>query len=201
MTTAPPPGSFGLARIGISPDGEELTLLGQFVAAGQAIIGDGSRYTHAFLVLDDGTVIEGQPGGAVITPLAHYLGRRDVVFCDAPVRNAVREVYGANVYATGLDRHYEGWLRAQIVRAARPLEGTPYSFLDYLALALAHFGIRPKRLRKYLATSKHLICSQLVDEVYRRSGIHLFNDGRLSADVTPGDLDDYRVRNLEGDQP
>ncbi len=40
----------------------------------------------------------------------------------------------------------------------------------------------------YVASSKHMICSQLVDFVYMQSGIHLFNDGRWPGYVTPADL-------------
>jgi hypothetical protein len=40
----------------------------------------------------------------------------------------------------------------------------------------------------FIADSGHLICSQLVDLCYLRAGAHLFDDGRLPGDVTPGDL-------------
>jgi hypothetical protein len=33
-----------------------------------------------------------------------------------------------------------------------------------------------------------LICSQLVDRACELAGVHLFDDGRLSGQVTPGDL-------------
>jgi cell wall-associated NlpC family hydrolase len=56
------------------------------------------------------------------------------------------------------------------------------------ALALLRLGVRPKWLTRYVADKGRLICSQLVDEAYRLGGIHLFNDGRPSQDVTPGDL-------------
>jgi hypothetical protein len=68
------------------------------------------------------------------------------------------------------------------------LVGTPYSFLDYSSIALAHYRIRPRWVRDFVASTDHLICSQLVDEAYLRAGVHLFDDGRLPGDVTPGDL-------------
>jgi hypothetical protein len=43
-------------------------------------------------------------------------------------------------------------------------------------------------VRDFVADEGHLICSQLVDEAYLRAGVHLFDDGRLPGDVTPGDL-------------
>lgn len=162
VMNTPRPGDFGLSKIG--------GVLGWWIGLGQFITGDASRYTHAFVVLDDQTVIEAMPGGAIITPLEKYKGR--AVFCNMDISSKKREV---------------------IVKEGRALEGTPYSFMDYLALALAHFGIRPKRLRKYIQNTGHMICSQLVDEVYRRAGVHMFNDGRLPQDVTPGDLANYLI--------
>jgi cell wall-associated NlpC family hydrolase len=138
---------------------------------GQLLTGDASRYTHAFIVLDDETVIEAMPGGAIITPLSEYFPGK-AVFSNLELTDEQREA---------------------VVREGRALRGTPYSFLDYLALALAHFGLKPIKLRRYVQNKGHMICSQLVDEVYRRAGIHMFNDDRLPQDVTPGDLANYLI--------
>lgn len=140
-------------------------ILGFFVSLGQHLAGDSSRYTHTYIVLDDETIIAAQPGGARIDPLSDY---------------ANKAIY--------LQRDLTDEQRATIVGEARALEGLPYSFLDYLAIALARFGIKPKWLKKYIANTGHMICSQMCDEVYRRAGINLFNDGRLPQEVTPGDL-------------
>jgi hypothetical protein len=72
-------------------------------------------------------------------------------------------------------------------RIARP-GGIKYSFADYLALALAHLGLRPKWLRNYIAKSNRQICSQLADYELCAVGYHVFDDGRLPQDVTPGAL-------------
>lgn len=151
------PGDIGLTRIG--------GVLGFFVSLGQHLAGDSSRYTHAYIVLDDETVIAAQPGGARIDKLSDYKNK-----------------------AIYIQLNLTDEQRKHIVTIARSLEGLPYSFLDYLALALARFGIRPKWLLNYIKNTGHMICSQLCDEVYRRAGIHLFNDNRLPQDVTPGDL-------------
>ncbi len=158
----PRPGDFGLSKIG--------GFTGWWVGLGQFIVGDASRYTHAFIVLDDNTVVEAMPGGAIITPLEHYAGK--AVFSNLNLSDEQRSA---------------------IVKEGRALEGTPYSFLDYLALGAAHIGLKPSWLKKYVAESGHMICSQLVDEVYRRAGIHMFSDGRLPQDVTPGDLANYLI--------
>lgn len=184
----PKPGSFGLSIIGGKT--------GQYVAAGQAIAGDGSRWTHAFLVLDNGEIIEGMPHGARIVPLSERADDEGgVVFCDRPVLENAEAYYNSikprNIDSATLSLHmkwYVDALRADIVREARKLVGTPYNYLDYLALGLAHFKIKANWLRRFMQSKKHMICSQLVDEVYRRVGIHIFDDGRLPMDVTPGDL-------------
>jgi hypothetical protein len=64
-----------------------------------------------------------------------------------------------------------------------------YSFLDIGALALRQFGINLGFINRRIARTDRMMCSQLVDECYKRAGVHLFA-GRLSQDVTPGDLAD-----------
>lgn len=156
----PPPGTFGLTRI------EGLT--GALVALGQLLIGDGSRYSHAFVVLDDGTVMEAMPSVARIRPLADSLSRRPLAFS----------------WVIPLTEEQ----RARIVAEARACEGVRYGFSAYLYLALTRLGVRWPWLCRYLTRSGRMICSQLVDEVYRRAGVQLFDDGRPPHMVTPGDL-------------
>ena len=67
------------------------------------------------------------------------------------------------------------------------LVGTPYSFLDYLSIALERFGVRTKLIREFVAATGHLICSQLVCLAYERAGIELFPN-TFPGDITPGDL-------------
>lgn len=157
MIKTPKPGDFGLTTIG--------GVLGFFVSLGQHLAGDSSKYTHAFIVLDNNTVLAAQPGGARVDLLSDYTNR--AIYSDMDLTDDQRHA---------------------IVEQAKKLEGIPYSFLDYLAIALARFGIKPKWLIKFISNKGHMICSQLVDEVYRRVGIKLFNDGRLPQEVTPGDL-------------
>ena len=133
---------------------------------------DASRYSHVFVVLNDTEIIEAMPGGAIISPLEKYTGTTK---------------YGSPV-AAYLDIKLTAEQRASIVEHARQLEGTPYSFLDYGALALERLGIKWKWLENYVASTKHMICSQLADEAYKRADVHLFEDGRPSQKVTPGDL-------------
>lgn len=157
---SPLPGTIGLTRIqGIA---------GFFVWLGQAINGDFSRWTHAFIVLDDETVYEAQPGGAVITPLSDYDDRK-VAYIDWPLTEEQR---------------------AGIVASARELVGVGYNWGTYLYLAAVTFKLpfSSRILRRHLRKSKKLICSQACDFIYWENGVHLFTDGRKPFDITPGDL-------------
>jgi hypothetical protein len=168
-TVIPNPGTIGLSRIGGA--------LGCWISAGQALSGDPSQWTHAFVVLDQDSVIEAQPKGATRAPLAPYLARDAAVF-----------LHGWPL----LDDSQIAMLRQEAER----LLGTPYSFLDYLSLATLALGIRPNWLRQYVASTGHMICSQLVDHLMCRVGAHLFDDGRPPQDVTPGDICTAYVRAL-----
>jgi len=155
----PLPGDIGLYRIpGIG---------GFLIGLGQLLLGDASRYTHAFVVIDDNRAIAAQPSGA----------RYDYLVQDYP---------GA-IYSTRKLPLTDGQ-RLLLVIEATKLLGTPYSWLDYVAIGLHRFHIRFGFIERYIQDSGHMICSQLVDEVYKRAGIALFSDGRLPQDVTPGDI-------------
>lgn len=158
-TYTPQPGDYFLTQItGFS---------GFLIRIAQALTGDASRYTHAGVILDDDTVVEAMPSGAQIVPLADILTRDTLAFSRFDLTDDQR---------------------AAIVVEARKLEGVRYSFLDYLLLGLLSIGIKPPKLRKAVHGSGHMICSQLVDKAYNRAEIYLFEDGRDSGDVTPGDL-------------
>lgn len=122
--------------------------------------------THAFTVLPNGQIFEAQPGGARITSLSRYADR-PVLFAKMPLTDAQR---------------------ARVPEVVLPMVDTPYSFLDYVYLALWRLGIRPDWLRDAVRSSGHMICSQSVDKVEELIGLNLFTDLRLNQDVTPGDL-------------
>ncbi|WP_069752933.1 hypothetical protein [Streptomyces sp. EN16] len=157
--TEPLPGDFGLTRI------EGVT--GRFVAAGQALVGDRAPVQHAFVYVGVDMVVQAMPSGAE--------------------RIRLEDASPVVQWSSGCF-DLTDMQRLQIINEANALVGTPYSFLDYGSIALAHYRIRPAWVRDFVADTGHMICSQLVDEVYLRAGLHLFDDGRLPGDVTPGDL-------------
>jgi len=167
----PLPGDFGLVSI--------TGTVGRLTRIGQWLNGDGYRdYEHAFIVLNNHGLLEAEPGGARLRELTEYDGT-NVIYSDWPLTNQQRD---------------------QIVETALSLVGTPYSILDYLSLVLVRLHIRPGWVARYVANTGHMICSQLVDNCYQRTGVHLFDDGRLPGDVTPGDLSTvlYAARKMEG---
>ncbi|MFG2292029.1 hypothetical protein [Streptomyces sp. NPDC048603] len=157
--TAPLPGDFALTRI--------RGLAGAFVGAGQWFIGDGAPVHHALVYIGGGYVVQAMPGGAEMIPMEDA----------SPVV----------AWSTGRIP-LTAAQRVTVAEEATNLVGTPYSFLDYASIGLAHLGLRPRWLRDYVASTGHMICSQLVDEVYRRARVDLFDDDRIPGDVTPGDL-------------
>jgi hypothetical protein len=158
--------------------------------------GTDSKVNHAgiYVGVIDGvpSVVEAQPGGARYAPVAQYLSGNS--YWASPMMVGER-----SDRAPG----HEDTLRALIVYHAEATVGTPYGYLDIIAIAIAQrrfekmFGdvIDSKHpwdqqpwWVKRLCRKDRLICSQLVDEVYRKSGVHLFDDGRLPQLVSPGDL-------------
>lgn len=135
------------------------------IRAAQFLLGDGfGDFEHALQYLGGGQIIEAEPGGARIVDIAEY-DPRTLVWLRCP------------------DQYREA-----VVAAARELEHTPYSFLDYDAIALHHFHVPAPGLQHYIADTGHMICSQLVDEAARRGGWQLFDDKRWSGFVVPGDI-------------
>lgn len=142
--------------------------VGVVIRCGQAFAGDFSRYIHAGIILDNDEVISAQPSGARVDPLASIIDKRPLAIMPVP--------------PTAQDR------RGRIVEFARSLEGHRYGFEAYLSIALARLGIKPGWLQNLMASERGLICSAFADAVWLDAGIHLFDDGRLLGEVTPGDL-------------
>lgn len=200
LTAMPPnpghliPGSFFMRRI------EGVT--GRLVSAGQAFIRGGSNYTHAGLVLDNGQIIEAEPGGAKIKSAESLWEHGPVLLSDAPVqrwadKQPVPMVLGGHEMAVAAKR-------TEIVGKARFMEGVPYSFVDYVAIAAVELDWPIARwLVDRVEDSQHLICSALVDRAYAWADVHLFDDTpyrwdpakrRVPGDVTPWDLEQYVLR-------
>jgi hypothetical protein len=164
-------------------------VVGLMVRVMQWVNKDTSKWTHAAVVLDDSTAFEAQPGGAVITPLSEYADRPGVrvAFYQRPVKLAGHAI----AYKLApLDDVMTDNIRAAMVRDARAMQkkGYRYAWSTYLYLALYRFGIRPNWIKWQVQNPDAGICSQAADMIADDNTIHLFADGRMPYDVTPGDL-------------
>ena len=161
----PSPGDFGLVSIKGG--------VGFLIRIGQWLNGDGFLdYEHAFIYIGDGQIVEAEPGGAIISDLSEYDGR-------------------AIMWSTGLVPLTDVQ-RDSIVRAAIKQVGTPYSFLDYLAIGLYRLGIKHPGVAKRVEESEHLICSQLVAKDFNGAGVTLTDYPPYL--VTPGRLTNYLLQ-------
>lgn len=141
---------------------------GRLIRVGQLLNGDGySTFEHAFVVVGvDGAVphvVQAQPGGAALEPLR----------CDPSKTIYLRCPEGS---------------RAATAAAAESYIGVGYSWLDYFALAAHRIHLPAPLLRRYIASTGHMICSQLADRAAADAGWHLFDDARWEGYVTPGAL-------------
>lgn len=172
--TAPRPGLIGLTSV----HGE----VGKLIQFGQWLNGDGfGKWQHALISLGDGLVAEAEPGGARIAPAAEY----DYVFwCE----NIGRQCTDAQLLA----------IAAAARRYTQPgpwgNHGVPYSFLDYASLTARRLHVPAPHLREFIASSEHMICSQLCDQCALDAGVHLYHDNRWAGDVTPMDLFNLETR-------
>lgn len=169
MTDTAGPGAIGVVPV----DG----LGGLGIQLGELINDRRDGAQHAFVLLDDGTVLEAEPEGARVSPLEHCA--KPVAWIDPPLSDDTR---------------------ARIVRRARSKKGSGYNWWSYVWIGLSRFGMRPKWLRKRVADPDNNMCSQLCDLIWQEVAaelpadsadkrlLRLFDDGRLPGNVTPGDL-------------
>jgi len=157
----PLPGDFGLTQI----HGR----VGKLIRLGQWLNGSGFEdFEHAFIYIGNGQIIEAEPGGARIAFLSEY-DHNTIVWSSGKIEIDEAQRNGVVLAAMG-------YLRVR------------YSFLDYQALVMHRLHLWAPGLKRYIATSKHMICSQLVDQCYQDGGVMLLPDGRWPGYVTPGDL-------------
>lgn len=146
--------------------------VGWLIAFGQLCCRKPSSFGHAGIVTDaDGTTMEAQPGGARPGNVTNY---PHALICDGPI--------------LGLPEAQRAAARERVRQYALMEKGTPYSPLDYVALALLHLHLPSRWVRNRVRSSGHMICSQMVTAVFEDAGIDLFTDGRLPGDVMPADL-------------
>jgi hypothetical protein len=145
---------------------------GKLIRLGEELNGDGfGDWEHAIFYAGEKNdlILEAEPGGARLVPF-HYEAADVLWSSDSPALDLTEAQ------------------RAMARRVAGKYRGTPYSFLDYAALAAHRLHIWAPGLKHFVGTSKHMICSQLADQCRLDMGSHLFSDGRWPGYVTPLDL-------------
>jgi hypothetical protein len=132
-----------------------------------------SAVNHAFIYVGDGQIVEAQPSGATVSPAVDY---PNAIWSHVPLTTQQR--HAINNAARGFTTANDG-------------KGIPYSWVDDACIGLADlFGWHvPEPVRARLNRKSRLMCSQLVDRAYSMAGVHLFPDGRIDGDVSPGDLE------------
>lgn len=125
-----------------------------------------SVVNHAGILVPGGRVVEAEPAGARLGWAKAY---PDAIWSQVDLSEQER---------------------AAVTLAATNLLDIPYSWWDCACIGLADtFGHRvPLLIRRRLERTDRLMCSALVDYAYDQAGVHLFTDGRLFGDVSPGDL-------------
>lgn len=154
--TVPQPGGYGCVRTG--------GFYGWLIR-----VGTRSEYNHAFVVMDDGRIIEGAPGGARWARLSDY-GTDGMVF---DTGDALTDVQ-----------------RSQVMRKAVALLGTPYGWTDIARLSLRCMGVQWRWLTRAADNERAMICSQLVAACGEAAGVDWNCDRSCPAEVTPRDLAD-----------
>lgn len=164
---------------------------GTLIRIGELLNGDKfTAYQHAELfvgrTLPAATVRQSTEPGMVSTQFGWMLGAYPGGARLTELKSAPEALDGA-LWSTGAFE-LTAAQRDLIVATALSKIGTPYSWLDYWALAGHRFHLDTAALQRYIAADAHMICSQLVDWVYMTAGIQLFSDERWPGYVTPADL-------------
>lgn len=136
-------------------------------------------FSHVAVIRDSATLIEAEAGGARVAPIAEYLDGRPLMFSTGLL---------------GIDKA-TGQL---IANYAEAMVGSPYSFLDYGAIAAKRLHLPVPGLKDYINSSSHVICSQLAALAYDKAGKSLF-PGYWPGYTTP--LDVARLLVSKGAKP
>jgi hypothetical protein len=157
----PRPGDFAVVDTGERTS--RLIRLGKVLSRGGF-----TMFDHAVIcsrVRRDGTVyiVEATPGGAKEN-VWHYDDHD-------------------HLWSTGLVK-----TSAKAGKAALAYVGTPFTWRDYVAMAAHAWHLWVPGHRHYVASTRHLMSSQLIDRAEFDAGVHLFADRRWPGYVRPSDL-------------
>lgn len=127
-----------------------------------------SSVHHVVICVSETECVGAYPSGAKVKPIDY---RKDIMWSQFPLTPEQAQ-------------NCANWARAR--------EGRPYSFVNGFFIGVSHlFGIHfPLFITKRFSTDRDYNCSQLADAALTHgAGIKVFDDGRLSGSVAPGDLE------------
>lgn len=125
------------------------------------------QFDHAFVILEDGAIIEAEPGGVKIGHLSEYY------------RNQV---------AINSDEEITVQQRAVVVATARAMVGKPYNDLAIADDGLESFGWHWRRLLKWASGDGEVVCSQLVAIAGQAAGLDWRGGAATATETTPAML-------------
>jgi len=125
-----------------------------------------SKYSHVFVYVGDSSVVEARPKGAGIAPLAEYLPSN--IKWSGDVLSDVQ--------------------RQSVIDAAKSCVGTPYGFLDIIAIGLRTVGLPWRWVENRVLREDRMICSQLVAWCGGQAGLDWRCGRDYDQEVTPADL-------------
>lgn len=149
-----------------------------------------AKVNHSFIYVGDGQIVEATPKGAKLSNWDSY--GSDAIW---PVNGiGTRDKTGR---LTPLE--IDDATLAKVADEARKLVGTPYGFLDLLAVGLAQARFKrvvdPSEVLaeqpwwvRQIEDEHRLICSQLDDTAYKNVGVELLQNIPVPGLVTPADL-------------
>ena len=158
MTALPTPGAYLVIQTH--------SLMAQGIRLGCALGGTWSRFNHAAIYAGGHVVIEANPAGVQERPLDEYDPSQ---WCASRIP---------------LTR----WEQEKVLGYARSKIGTPYGWLDIVALAAVQFDHCPTWLERTAEGDDRLVCSQLVAYAYAAAGVPVVPGDPWR--VTPGALAD-----------
>lgn len=126
-----------------------------------------SAFDHAGIVLEDGAIVEAEPGGVRLGHLSEYYRCRIAI--NSGEETTVQQ-------------------RTAVVATARAMVGVPYDDLAIVDDGLESLGWHWQWLASHADGNGELICSQLVAKAGEAAGLDWRCGAATAAEVTPADL-------------
>lgn len=126
-----------------------------------------SQFDHAFVVLEDGAVVEAEPAGVRLGHLSEYYGCRIAI-------NSAEEMSVEQ--------------RATVVATAKAMIGKPYGDLQIIDDGLESLGWHWRWLLKRASGDGEVVCSQLVAIAGQAAGLDWRGGADSATETTPAML-------------